>query len=424
MKILTYNIFYKAMTIQQNGKSLVSNCNPVIHNNGKIYTKCLKNVASVIEFNGPYDFIGLQEATNWEVIRDLSPSLQKMAGILHQDKNTPELLVTFYDTKYKLDVSECKILGHMKSVGRPFCILFFQCGLCVINLHAGHNRDIYDFDKHLVRTLNNSFNKNTINIYLKKFQTYKIIMMGDFNDNLSNIPYFNILSNPYFKNVPGRKLYGITGQKTCCNIMSNPNKMDKSYDHILSTCINHDIYIPKTLVSSDHLPVVAYIDPKCHIGYDFDGVLHINVGPTDKYGQRNPLTMVGPYVAANQIIKKIYSEIVSGHKIFIVTARSGSISNRKTIFNFLSSTILNPYINLISVYFTSGKNKLNVINELKINIFYDDSCVRIIQLYNGLQNEKLSHLKKLYLVNPINLNNQSLVLINTDNIKKLCGKNF
>lgn len=63
---------------------------------------------------------------------------------------------------------------------------------------------------------------------------------------------------------------------------------------------------------------------KSIIGYDFDGVLHVDVTPADSTGQKHPLTYVGPYKPFDKIITQIKDQLNKNHKIYVVTARHKS----------------------------------------------------------------------------------------------------
>ncbi len=57
----------------------LQNCNPLLGTPGKQHTTCLKNVAAFIDAQPTdFDFVGLQEATNWKTIKTLSTNLTKM----------------------------------------------------------------------------------------------------------------------------------------------------------------------------------------------------------------------------------------------------------------------------------------------------------------------------------------------------------
>jgi hypothetical protein len=84
--------------------------------------------------------------------------------------------------------------GFSGNLGRGIQINFFN-NLCVINVHAGHDptKDkINMFDKSLMNYLESVYcDKKCKDIFIKKLQTYKIIMIGDMNDRLNNFTYYN-----------------------------------------------------------------------------------------------------------------------------------------------------------------------------------------------------------------------------------------
>lgn len=411
VRILSYNIFYKAMLLPDD-KMFNITCNPIIYDKKyKIkYSTCLKNVSDFIESNGPYDFVGLQEATNWKIIQKITPKLQKMAPISY--KEDLDEIVTFYDQdKYQLDIDQYLFQGHMIDKNRPFIILFFKQRICVINLHAGHysyrshTNDIYNLDYYLKRSLiENKFSK----IYLKKLKTYDIIMMGDFNDSLKNNSQFNVL---------GRSLYGINKKETCCSNNLAPRKHHKALDHILSTCQNIKTVVLPNDFASDHLPIISNLSK--NIGYDFDGVLHLSVTKADESGQRHPISLYGPYQIFNKIVDQIERDIIDGHKIYIITARSNTKFSYNAIKNHLVRTKLHPYIEQIDILFAAGQSKTGLLKKYVINTFYDDSCLRIIELYNAKKNNELPFLTQMFFVNP---DDCSIILVNSHVMQIYCSK--
>ena len=244
-------------------------------------------------------------------------------------------------------------------------------------------------------------------------------MLGDFNSNLSNNDTHNILSSPFFNIPNGRQLYGVNKNKTCCSTKA-PIGLRYSYDHVLSTFYNCKYRIINVSKASDHLPVILTIISRNKIGYDFDGVYHLDVGSVDQTGQRHPINF-GPYRPFNKIINKVYNELIRGDEIYIITARNPSQTSKNVIMNLLSNTKLKPYIDMISIYYTSNYSKVDVIKDKKINEFYDDSCLRINELYQAIANAILPNLKELYLVEP---DQKSWIQINKNNIKPLCKYNF
>lgn len=402
IRILSYNIFWKAMT----GKH--PKCNQILFDKstGIYYNNCLNNVVNFIDSLGPYDFVGLQEANSWPTIQILSNYLSPMTAICY--KPGVEDIVVFYNkSKYHLDYSDNIIKGYLKDKGRPLIILFFQENICLINIHAGHHKDILLLDQHLERILNSPEYIASKFIFLEKFQKYHIIMMGDFNDPLSGSTH-TIFSNSFFQMGKGRTLYGVNNKDTCCNSgLTNYLHHPRPIDHILSSYQNIQSKVYPVSNASDHFPIISEIfinniigrNRIKNIGYDFDGVLHVDVGPPDIYGQRHPFShRTNNLKPFDKIINQIYLELQSGHNVFIITARS---DNSKTLIkNFLSGTILKNYLNSIPIYCSAGKNKTQILDQLRINIFYDDSCVRILELQKSILNGKLPNMEKLYYVKP------------------------
>lgn len=258
IKILSYNIWWKAMTPKGN----IAQCLPLINKQ----TSCLHNIVEFIDNNEYFDFVGLQEATNWKLIQKSSTVLSKMNAIGYNPNH--EDIVIFYDkNKYELDDNDNCITGHMKTNGRPFMILFLTIkkksnpddnqNICIINAHSDHNGDIYEFDFYLKNILIKYKNYDN---YLEKFKTYNIIMMGDFNDDLNKKKSFVIFTDDFFKIPNGRKLYGTNKEKSCCSgSLVGKYIMSKAYDHILSTSNRIITQVHNVKRASDHMPIIATI---------------------------------------------------------------------------------------------------------------------------------------------------------------------
>lgn len=376
------------------------------------YTKCASNIIDFIDANGPYDFVGLQEATNWQTLHSISSTLSKMFYVSYQSGK--EQIVTFYSTDHKLDDSDAIITG---SVTRPILITFFNNNLCVINLHGDHQHSVLDFDNHLIEILEKKYKKK-ISVILSKLQSYDIIMMGDFNEELRDRDSFNILSNKYFGITGGRDLWGINRNTTCCyeSFDGRPNKYQVAFDHILANTkkmSSETIFVSN---ASDHSPVISKIDTSMNIGYDFDGVFHTSVSVANAMGERYPLDITS-YIPFDKIINKIFNEIKIGHEIYIITARPNTDENKLSIEKLIDSTILSVYKNHIMVYFSNNSDKSNLVQKLRINKFYDDSCLRITEIFNNMINGNLPDLYELYFVNP---DDTTLVKITNDNIGYFC----
>lgn len=277
IKILSYNIFWRAMVnsetaagiTEDDAKNKVQLCKT--DPSDKAVTVCLSNVVKLINNNGPYDFVGLQEATNWKLIQERSSDLQNISmntcSIKFGDPilNTTykENMVTFYNKKYILDSDINTIKGFLQDAGRPFIILFFNNNLCVINMHSGHhalnskeyknNGDLNDLFTIYLPKFINKFDQPEI---YKKINTYDLIVMGDMNNHL---PKTVIVGD-------NRKLFNVNKIPTCCDKSLLNSRMGRSYDHILSTYknIKYEKNITKNMdvPASDHLPVIAIITTK------------------------------------------------------------------------------------------------------------------------------------------------------------------
>jgi hypothetical protein len=242
---------------------------------------CLDNVAKFIHnYNKliPLDFIGLQEASEWEKIF-LRANLSHMVPINHG--LSLEKQVIFCDkNKYDLVPGVCIIRSYMENKDRPFTIVFLTHKatgnkICLINMHPGHHKDFEKFEVHLEKTLSGekdsyystSFgskvrfdgSRDVINDIINKLNNYDIIMMGDMNMKPPN-PYIFL---PKLL-IPGKILYGgESSDNTCCD-QSLQGQASMSYDHVMSSSQNISHYIPKVINASDHLPNITQINfPQC-----------------------------------------------------------------------------------------------------------------------------------------------------------------
>jgi endonuclease/exonuclease/phosphatase family metal-dependent hydrolase len=423
IRVLSYNISWRSMIIGQHNK-----CPTITEDTGIAYTSCLKNIATFVENNKPYDFVGFQEATNWPYIRRLSNTLSNMNYSYYKEWEREEWetdMVTFYDKKYILDDSESIIIGHMEDTSRPIIILFFQQKICVINVHAGHWRDIYKFDQHLMRTLVNQYARS-IDIFLDKLRKYDIIMMGDFNHDLGG-NNFRIFNDSFFNEKGGRLLYGINTKPTCCDIYNRSGYVKYASDQVLSTFPLTESTVIQVTNASDHFPIISDITilkqdiiPSTYhnekIGYDFDGVLHKDVKKADQYGQRHPINFRGPYTPFDKIVDQINDEIRQGYNVYIIIPRTAN--DQETITKFLEKTFLPEIVRRLKVYYQDRKDKKTIIRDLGINIYYDDSCSKIVELYNGMQSGELPDLHNLFLVRP---EDDTWIKITDENVSKECS---
>ena len=163
---------------------------------------------------------------------------------------------------------------------------------------------------------------------------------------------------------------------------------------------------------------IITLSKKIKYAYDFDGVLHKNVGPMDEEGQRHPdpQKFNMPFI---KIINQINEQIKNGHDVYIITAHC----EQNYIINFLKfHGILIPVDHINT---TCKTDKTNTLRKIGINEFYDDSCLRIIEIYINKNKGLLPNLNKLYLVNP---ESDSWIEIlknkNNQTIMAECGKYY
>lgn len=142
---------------------------------------------------------------------------------------------------------------------------------------------------------------------------------------------------------------------------------------------------------------------KKSVGFDFDGVIHIDVGPTDNYGQRHPLISLDkiPKNKFTKIIDLIKIYKIHNYIIYIITARPSKYKNiiKETLINFGIFNNIIPYENIICTGDVGG-DKINTLYTLEINDFYDDSILHInaVKKYRN----KLINLKNCYMTVPEN----------------------
>ena len=248
-----------------------------------------------------FDFIALQEATNYIDIIKHSKFLSKMLYVHSRQKN--EDMITLYNhNKYKLEAVSHGNLSDSKNDERPIQILFlhdlqnFNKKIIFINLHKSHSKKI-DHDE-IQYIISNSIltngkiiyykknykninkHKNDISNILNNFSKSIIIMAGDFNDSLwdKNIKPFKYTNKKY-------KLHNIivnTNTKppnTCCtpsiekHLLRKNNITKEKYisDYILVSKNIEEVksnFIPsKNIIgkdahikpSSDHLPIISIL---------------------------------------------------------------------------------------------------------------------------------------------------------------------
>jgi hypothetical protein len=149
-------------------------------------------------------------------------------------------------------------------IGRPFCLIIFKdlrfnIFWILINIHAGHNHE----------TLISIFQpiQNLINLNIEKINKYdikRIVIVGDFNRDISSQNIFNYKKfKLYINNIDFYFLSLQTKNKTCCSIKGwgYKNNYDQVIDSFNKPIIIHqlnkeDWYNSK---SSDHIGILSIV---------------------------------------------------------------------------------------------------------------------------------------------------------------------
>lgn len=237
-RILTYNTNWKNMFGEKDAP------NPLCRKK-KV---CATNVVDFIKKQLPLDFIFIQEAItdDFNVFKD--------SFHLVITKSGPEKLHTFINKSYHKPLN---IISGEFEYGRPFHIIVLDNILTLINVHFGHNKDLKSELKIIKKTFEDNYDK-------KEIKKMRIIMAGDFNMNIKDLPRF------LDKNFGKTKTRG-----TCCISGQQFNFIDKSVlrgiynlkniDHIFDS--SNEIVYSLTLFpfdesglllpASDHIAVFA-----------------------------------------------------------------------------------------------------------------------------------------------------------------------
>ncbi len=144
---------------------------------------------------------------------------------------------------------------------------------------------------------------------------------------------------------------------------------------------------------------------KKNVAFDFDGVIHVDVSPTTKSGNRHPTFPRHLTAAPNKfkkIIKLIHKYHEHNYNVYIVTARSSHSKDmiKQTLFKYGVSHIIPDH----HLYFTGdlheSGDKVSTLEHLNIRDFYDDSISHFVSIYNAKKQNQLQNLKNCYLTKP------------------------
>ena len=174
MRLLSYNVCWNAMSAKG---QYAQTCNV----NGVMV--CQNNVAALIDRNGPYDFVALQEASKSRDIQNKCVNTLVNMTLIHHKSGTEEMALFYDQNKYKLlkgqNQNDFIIKGEF-SPGRPLMIAVFEImksgeTVCVMNLHPGHGQEITRLENLISSGLGNPDVQSIRN-------TTHVIIMGDMND--------------------------------------------------------------------------------------------------------------------------------------------------------------------------------------------------------------------------------------------------
>jgi len=240
-KILTYNVCWENMKGRRNKRG-------VIHNEGCLEPNlCASNISEFIQNELPLDFILLQEAANIGTLLSTLPDVYKI--ILY--KSGLETILTIVNNSYKIIVS----FGGEFERGRPFLCTFLS-NICLINVHMGHKKKFrYDMKiiEHFLLDRKYSY---------KQFESYRIIIGGDFNQELDS--EYEFMGKKIYKNT-STSSYGLKTKHNSKPIEMLNNFIMKDIDHIFDSDNNIVYSINLTpidakkriLPASDHVAIYA-----------------------------------------------------------------------------------------------------------------------------------------------------------------------
>lgn len=243
-RVLTFNTNWKNMFGEKDAPNPLCRKNKV---NGE-KNSCASNVVNLIKKQLPLDFIFIQEAITdeFDTLKDSFEFIITQSG--------PEKLHTIINKEYGKPI---KVIPGEFEKGRPFHIIILDNMLTLINVHFGHQKVL----KSELKKIQSKFEENYDKKFIKKM---RIIMAGDFNMNIKELPKFL-----------GKKYMKTKTKGTCCISGQRFNFVDKSVlrgiynlkniDHIFDS--DYDIIYSLTLFpfddsglllpASDHLAVFA-----------------------------------------------------------------------------------------------------------------------------------------------------------------------
>ena len=326
--VLSWNIFWMAMDGINEDDPIQKGKKPTLQSDfGKhCATKvedglniCATNVKTTIdELADEYDFVALQEASQWNKIHEKSTKLKGMGYVHYKFGNTN--LVTFYNKKkYRLIAFKTDFISKIIDIkadtynNRPYHVLYLEHiknkeHYIFINLHLPHEINRFEVESGLSKNMDTFFmlnkddgnisetfserptkkNRNNSQAYFEyqraidkqttpiimtwSEQKYNIIVAGDFNDRGEHM-FWRLLKPLQYYNTNGQNLLDIEVKldneppPTCCSLnfkKPSTNKYTSIGDYIL---VNSSLNVKKiyaqtlTIPTSDHLPVIIHLSP-------------------------------------------------------------------------------------------------------------------------------------------------------------------
>jgi len=255
IKIISYNVFWRALEANSEMKHCIYNYDNI----------CVNNIAFIINscINNNYDFIGLQEITKnqWEKI--LLPKLINNKNLINYNFIFGTIIkggvITIYNkNKFYINYEKSgNLINIHKSEHRPYQFIIFNNNLIFINIQLPHKNKLGIYNAPDIKYNIDYIFYKIQSIINKNIKKYKIIIVGDFNNDNSfkNYKLYKYGFNMPLTNFP----------KTCCY---NTN-FNVRYDNIYSTFGYNKIYnLKKDVINkinngnnwmSDHLPIISII---------------------------------------------------------------------------------------------------------------------------------------------------------------------
>jgi hypothetical protein len=242
IKIITYNVCWENMKSRRNKRG-------IIHNEECLKPDlCAKNISKFILDKLPLDFILIQEAAQIETLISTIPKSYFLTFYV----SGLETILTIINNSYKIINS----LGGEFEKGRPFLCSFLSNNICLINVHMGH-KQIFLNDMKIIEQLLFKYNYTH-----KFFDSYRIIIGGDFNQKLDS--EYKFMGKTIYKNI-SNPTYGLKTNHNGTSIDELKISSLKDSDHVFDS-ENNIIYSmnltpidsqKKIVASSDHFAIYA-----------------------------------------------------------------------------------------------------------------------------------------------------------------------